>query len=68
VTSGALRIKWLLTIFLFTVSCATFAQPYPAKPVRLLVPYPPGGPVDNVGRIVGQQLAALLGQNVVVEN
>jgi tripartite-type tricarboxylate transporter receptor subunit TctC len=44
------------------------AQPYPAKPVRLLVPYPPGGPVDNVGRIAGQQLAALLGQNVVVEN
>jgi len=44
------------------------AQPYPVKPVRLLVPYPAGGPVDAVGRIIGQPLGGLLGQNVVVEN
>ena len=42
------------------------AQVYPARPVRLLVPYPPGGPVDAIARILAQHLA--LGQNVVVEN
>jgi len=44
------------------------AQTYPARPVRLLVPYPPGGPVDNIGRILAQALSPNLGQNVVVEN
>ena len=42
------------------------AQEYPAKPVHLLAPYPPGGPVDAIARILGQHLA--LGQNIVVEN
>lgn len=44
------------------------AQPYPAKPVRLLVPYPAGGPLDTVGRIIAQALSPHLGQTVVVEN
>lgn len=42
------------------------AQPYPSKPVRVLAPYPAGGPVDAIARILAQHLA--LGQNVVVEN
>lgn len=41
---------------------------YPGKLVKLIVPYPPGGPVDNVGRIIAQQLSKGLGQPVVVEN
>jgi tripartite-type tricarboxylate transporter receptor subunit TctC len=44
------------------------AQAFPTKPVRLIVPYPPGGPVDAVGRIVATPLSAQLGQNVIVEN
>lgn len=44
------------------------AQNYPAKPVRLIVPYPPGGPTDLVGRAIGQKLTAVWGQQVVVEN
>jgi tripartite-type tricarboxylate transporter receptor subunit TctC len=44
------------------------AQGYPAKPMRLIVPYPPGGPTDLVGRTIGQKLTAAWGQQVLVEN
>jgi tripartite-type tricarboxylate transporter receptor subunit TctC len=44
------------------------AQQYPAKPVRLVVPYPPGGPLDEIARAVGQKLTAAWGQQVVVDN
>jgi tripartite-type tricarboxylate transporter receptor subunit TctC len=44
------------------------AQTYPNHPITLIVPYPAGGGVDAMGRIVGQKLSALLGQQVVVEN
>lgn len=41
---------------------------YPDKPIRLIIPYPPGGATDVIGRIVGQQLSESIGQNVVIEN
>ena len=41
---------------------------YPNKPIRLIAPFPPGGSVDVVGRIVGARLSQLLGQQVVIEN
>jgi tripartite-type tricarboxylate transporter receptor subunit TctC len=47
---------------------AAFAQNYPNHPITLIVPYPPGGGVDLIGRLVGQRLSAALGQQVVVEN
>jgi tripartite-type tricarboxylate transporter receptor subunit TctC len=43
-------------------------QPYPGKPIRMIVPYPAGGGTDTVGRLIGQRLAESLGQPVVVEN
>src|SRR5687768_14819105 len=44
-----------------------YAQ-YPDRPVRVIVPWPPGGSTDTLGRIVGQRLTQLLGQNVVIDN
>ena len=44
------------------------AQNYPTKPIRLIVPYPPGGPTDLVGRSIGQKLTEAWGQQVIVEN
>lgn len=50
------------------MSCAAVAQNFPAKPVRIVVPFPPGGGVDIVARVVGPKLAAQYGQQVIVEN
>ena len=44
------------------------AQDYPSRPITMIVPYPAGGGVDAMGRIVGQKLSAALGQQVVIEN
>jgi tripartite-type tricarboxylate transporter receptor subunit TctC len=44
------------------------AQDYPTRPITLIVPYPAGGGVDAMGRLVGQKLSVALGQQVVIEN
>ena len=41
---------------------------YPSKPIRLVIPFPPGGPTDMMGRLYGERLSALLGQPVVIDN
>jgi tripartite-type tricarboxylate transporter receptor subunit TctC len=55
-------------ISLVLFSTAAFAQSYPDRPVRLLLPYNPGGIVDYVGRALGQHLGEALGQTIVPEN
>jgi tripartite-type tricarboxylate transporter receptor subunit TctC len=45
-----------------------FAQSYPARPVKLIVPFPPGGNTDIVGRLIAQRLTESMGQTVYVEN
>jgi len=44
------------------------AQPYPTKPVRMIVPFPPGGATDLLARVVGQKLGESLGHQVVIDN
>ena len=48
--------------------CAAAQAQYPNRPIRLVVPYPPGGPTDFVGRAVSAKLTELLGQQIVVDN
>ncbi|HTO47690.1 MAG TPA: tripartite tricarboxylate transporter substrate binding protein [Burkholderiales bacterium] len=58
----------LLAAALAVCAGGTFAQPYPSKPIRLIVPFTPGGSTDILGRAIGQKLAEALGQQVVIEN
>src|SRR6516162_7391715 len=50
------------------LGCVAAGQDYPTRPISLIVPYPPGGGVDAMARIVGEKLSAALGQQVVVDN
>jgi tripartite-type tricarboxylate transporter receptor subunit TctC len=60
-------MRLLLAVIAFWTLAAS-AQPFPSKPIRLVVPYTPGTGYDSIARIVGPSLAQRLGQPVVVEN
>lgn len=53
---------------LAAIPCFAFAQAYPVKPVRMVVPFPPGGTTDLIARVVQPKFQEFLGQPVVIEN
>jgi tripartite-type tricarboxylate transporter receptor subunit TctC len=59
---------FLLATAAFALAGPAFAQDYPNKPIRFVVPYPPGGGTDVVARIVNEPLATELGQAIVIDN
>ena len=63
-------MKRLLAIVVIALAAApgAWAQKYPTRPVLMVVPYPPGGLTDVVGRVVAEGMQGPLGQTVVVEN
>ena len=62
------RINRLLLLCLVAVTSAAHADDYPTRPIRLIVPFAPGGGNDTVARLVGESLGKRLGQPVVVDN
>lgn len=60
--------KWLAAACALGFAAAVSAQPWPAKPVRILIPFAPGGAPDIVARLTGPKLSEALGQPFVVEN
>ncbi len=60
--------RFSLGVALCALSLSVFAQAFPSKPVKLIVPYPAGGSSDLMGRIMGQKLSELWGQPVVIES
>jgi tripartite-type tricarboxylate transporter receptor subunit TctC len=58
----------LILLVLALLASPAFGQAYPSKPIRFVVPFPPGGGVDIVARAVGEKLSSRLGQPIVIDN
>lgn len=62
------RVTFGAALLAAALAPAASAQDYPSRPIRFIVPYPPGGGTDTVARLIAQPLTARLGQQVVVDN
>jgi tripartite-type tricarboxylate transporter receptor subunit TctC len=60
--------RWILGAAALLLAAPAFAQPYPSKPIRIVVPFPGGSATDTITRILGQSVSAAIGQPVVIDN
>jgi tripartite-type tricarboxylate transporter receptor subunit TctC len=60
-------LLWILSL-IFGLNFSLQAQEYPNRPIKIVIPYPPGGPSDIVGRLLGQALTESLGKPVIIES
>ena len=60
--------RLIAALALTFAATAALAQPYPSRPVTLIVPFPPGGSTDTVARIMAERMRPILGQPVIIEN
>jgi tripartite-type tricarboxylate transporter receptor subunit TctC len=60
-----MKLRLFAALFLFATAAA--AQQYPAKPIRVVVPWPPGGPAEALMRTVGNKMSEVLGQPIIIE-
>src|SRR5690242_13003807 len=67
-SGGNMRIRIFKGLLLLLLAGRAWAQSYPSRPVRVIVPFPPGGAPDLVGRTLAHRLQERLGQSFVVEN
>jgi tripartite-type tricarboxylate transporter receptor subunit TctC len=66
-----MKLTWLTVVvaaLLGLVGTPASAETYPSRPIRLVVPFAPGGPADFLARLIGQKLADDLGQQIVIDN
>jgi tripartite-type tricarboxylate transporter receptor subunit TctC len=61
-------MRKLVPLFLLALSLQAAAQSYPSQPIRMIAPFPPGGSVDIMARLIGDPLDRQLGQRIIVEN
>jgi tripartite-type tricarboxylate transporter receptor subunit TctC len=61
-------VKFFAIAFLALAATGAGAQAWPQKPVRFIVPFPPGGATDISARLLGEKLSQIWGQQVVIEN
>src|SRR5438046_10712505 len=59
---------FVLSAFALGFASAALAQPYPAKPIKIVIPFPPGNTMDIMSRLIGPKMTERLGQQVLVEN
>jgi tripartite-type tricarboxylate transporter receptor subunit TctC len=68
VSFWAYTLSFVLALALLSAASGAQAETWPAKPIKIVVPFPPGGSTDNIGRLLAVELTRSLGQPVIVEN